>query len=234
MLKQVDDQAEAAWIADLVAGIEQRGFRLSQPLRAPDGRWVVDGWTAWTHVEGEHSTTRWADLLDAADAFHHAVREVPCPEFITRLSGANRWRMADQIAWGERSANELSSVRHLLDLLAARRPIDLPAQLIHGDLVGNVLFADRQPPAIIDLSLYWRPVGYSAALVVGDALTWEGSSPDVLRLIQRVDQWPQLLLRALIFRIVVNALAERVEPWRLDVSEEYRSTIDLVLELTKA
>lgn len=48
-----------------------------------------------------------------------------------------------------------------------------------------------------------------------------------------IDQWPQLLLRALIFRIVVNALAERVEPWRLDVSGEYRSTIDLVLELTK-
>jgi len=37
-----------------------------------------------------------------------------------------------------------------------------PSQLIHSDLGGNVLFHDQLPPAIIDFSAYWRPVGWGA------------------------------------------------------------------------
>jgi hypothetical protein len=96
--------------------------------------------------------------------------------------------------------------------------------------VGNVLFADGMPPAIIDLSLYWRPVGYSAALVVGDAITWEGAAPSIVRRIAHFAGWPQLLLRAVIFRIIVNHLARRETPSRKDLSEHYRPIVDLAVE----
>ncbi|MGH3248038.1 MAG: phosphotransferase [Trebonia sp.] len=43
--------------------------------------------------------------------------------------------------------------------LAALRPVDLPKQLIHADLAGNVLFADGMPPAVIDFSPLERPAG---------------------------------------------------------------------------
>jgi hypothetical protein len=39
-----------------------------------------------------------------------------------------------------------------------------------------VLFHDGLPPAIIDFTPYWRPVGYASAIVVADALVWEGAT----------------------------------------------------------
>ncbi|MGH2378521.1 MAG: TIGR02569 family protein [Candidatus Limnocylindria bacterium] len=227
VLKPAEDEAAANWIADLAATVEQRGFRLARPLAARDGRWVTDGWSAWSRLEGEHSVTRWPELLAAAAAFHAAVSGVARPEFIDRRT--DRWRIADRVAWEELPASEFAHVPHLGRLLAARRPIDLPRQLIHGDLVGNVLFADGLPPAIIDLSLYWRPVGYSAALAVGDALAWEGAEPPILGLIRDFPEWPQLLLRAVIFRMVVSELARRAEPWRSDLRDHYRPVVDLAV-----
>jgi len=229
VLKPADDEAAANWAANLATTVEQRGFRLARPIAARDGRWVVDGWSAWARVPGEHSTMRWPELLAAAAAFHAAVANVPRPEFIARQ--AHRWRIADQVAWGELPAEHFSKVTRLDQLIAARRPVGLTNQLIHGDLVGNVLFAEGLPPAIIDLSFFWRPVGYSAALVVGDALAWEGAQPPILGLIEHLQEWRQLLLRAVIFRIVVNELAERAEPWRSDLSEHYHPLVDLTISL---
>lgn len=228
VLKPVDDVEEAAWIADLATRVEQRGFRLARPIAAADGRWVIDGWSAWTRVGGDHSTTRWPELLGAAAAFHAAVAAEPKPEFVDRLT--DRWRIADRIAWGELPLGDLGQIPHVQRLFRAWRPIDLPSQIIHGDLVGNVLFAVGLPPAIIDLSLYWRPRGYSAALVVGDAITWEGADASLIRLIEHFEQWRQLLLRAVLFRILVK-LARRVEPWRADVSREYDAIVRLTLSL---
>jgi len=229
VLKPVDDDAQAAWTAALVTQVEHRGFRLARPIPASDGRWVVDGWSAWTRQVGEHSSTRWPELLAAAAAFHAAVADVPKPEFIERR--ADRWRVADRVAWGELPPTKIGKVSHVDRLLAARQPLDIPSQIVHGDLVGNVLFAEGLPPAIIDLSLYWRPVGYSAAVVVVDALAWESASPSILGLIEHFVGWPQLLLRAAIFRIVVSALARRAEPWRDDLSDHYRPLVELTLSV---
>jgi prepilin-type processing-associated H-X9-DG protein len=64
-------------------------------------------------------------------------------------------------------------------LALARRPVHLPEQLLHGDLTGNVLFADGVAPAIIDRSPYWRPVSWAAAVAVVDALCCIGASTHV-------------------------------------------------------
>lgn len=229
VLKPVDDAEEAEWIADLASRVEQRGFRLARPIPALDGRWVFDGWSAWSRVAGDHSTTRWPEMLDAAAAFHAAIAAEPEPGFIARRT--NRWRIADRIVWGELPVGDLSKVPHVEQLLGAWRAVDLPRQLTHGDLVGNVLFADGLPPALIDLSMYWRPPGYSAALVVGDAITWEGADASLIRFIEHFEEWPQLLLRAVLFRVVVNELARRSEPWRKDIGHEYDAVVGLTLSL---
>lgn len=231
VLKQVDDVDEASWIADLASRVEQRGFRLARPIPARDGRWIVGGWSAWARVAGDHSKTRWPEMLEAASAFHAAVAAEEKPEFIERR--ADRWRVADRIAWGEVPVGDLGKTRHVERLFRTWRPVHLSSQLIHGDLVGNVLFAEGLPPAIIDLSLYWRPPGYSAALVVGDAIAWEGAGPSLVELIRHFEEWPQLLLRAVIFRVVVSELAKRAEPWRADITHEYDQIVALALALAK-
>lgn len=229
ILKPVEDEIEAIWIADLASRIEQRGFRLARPISGHPGRWVVDGWSAWERVAGEHRGDRWPELLQGADAFHEAVARIPKPEFVDRRT--DRWRIADRLAWGEISAGDVGEITHLDRLVAARRPLSLRPQLVHGDLVGNVLFADGLPPAIIDLSLYWRPVGYGAALVAADAMAWEGASNSILDLIGHVAEWRQLLVRAVIFRVAVSELARRVEPWRNGLAEHYRPLVEEVIAL---
>jgi uncharacterized protein (TIGR02569 family) len=225
VLKPVDDEPEARWLAELTRSVRENGFRVSRPIAAADGRWIVDGWSAWSWVSGAHSATRWPELLAAAAAFHETLSGAPRPEFIDRR--ADRWRIAARVAWGELPWAELRDTIHLAALVAARGPVTLPAQLVHCDLTGNVLFEPGLPPAIIDLSLYWRPPEYSAALVVADAITWEGAPESTVTLIEHLTEWRQLFLRAVIFRVVVNELARRAAPPRGDVSHHYGRIVAL-------
>lgn len=61
---------------------------------------------------------------------------------------------------------------------------------------------------MIDLSPYWRPVEFATAIVVADALVWEGADPGELSSTMDIDQVGQLLARALLFRIIADALAD--------------------------
>lgn len=232
VLKPVDDPAEGAEVADLVARLpDDDRYRVARPIRAADGRWIVDGWSAWTKLKGHPSSARWRELLDAAEGFHDALSGVEKPEFIDRRQ--DRWRIADRVAWGELPWREFGANSHVTRLVAARLPLALKSQLVHCDLAGNVLFADHAPPGIIDLSLYWRPAGYSAAVVVGDAIAWEGAEPALTKLLTRFDGWRQLLLRAVLFRIVTSELARRAEPSRGDLSEGYREVVELAVSLAE-
>ena len=88
-------------------------------------------------------------------------------------------------------------------LLARRRAVEVASQLVHGDLGGNVLFDDELPPAVIDLSPYWRPAPYADAIVVADAVAGEGA-PDELVDAHLRRHGEQLLLRAVLFRVAVD------------------------------
>ena len=106
-------------------------------------------------------------------------------------------------------------------LVTALRPIEATSQLIQGDLTGNVLFADGLPPAIIDFSPYWRPAGFAAAIVVGDALLWEGADEELPRNYDHVPFFSQYLVRALIYRAVTDRLARTDEPLRPDDADPF-------------
>lgn len=214
VLKAVDDEDEAAWLAQFAARLPQQGFRVALPVASHQGAWVVDGWSAWSWLEGEPSATRWVDLLGAAAAFHSAARSLPRPSFIDRRGWSmarplDRWRCADRIVWDEAGMGDLGRVARVSELMDARRAVVVPSQLVHCDLAGNVLFAPGLSPAIIDLSMYWRPVGYSAAIAIADAVTWEGAPLDTVHLLEPYAEWPQLLVRAVLFRVIVSELARR-------------------------
>ena len=106
----------------------------------------------------------------------------------------------------------------------ARRP-----QAIHGDLTGNVLFADPLPPAVIDLAVYWRPAAYARAIVVADALAWEGATPDDLAAATSGEGFGQFLARALLFRMVTDWLANT--EGAPTGSPAYASGVDLAVRL---
>ena len=201
VLKPLDRApAEIAWQADVLGSIREDGFRITRPVPR-----IVDGWTAWEYVEGRHEPGRWLDIIAVGERFHTALAGVPRPSAVID-PGVEPWATGDRVAWG------VEGFEGLDDLLAALRPVTEPSGLIHGDLTGNVLFHDELPPAIIDFTPYWRPLEFQSAIVVGDALVWEGAPPE---LADAVD--PQYLLRALVYRGVTSIVA----------GTEWRATIEL-------
>jgi len=201
------DADELEWQIGLHSQISHDGFRLARTRRAADGSVTFDGWSAAEYLSGSHRHRSWPDIIAAGDRLHLAMRDVMRPAFLDRRSGP--WAAADRVAWNEIPAEEFRGVPYLPQLTSALRPAAGPSQVIHGDLTGNVLFDDRLPPAIIDLSPYWRPAPYAAAIVVADALVWEGADRQILHAVRHIDDFGQYLVRALIFRIVTDWILTR-------------------------
>jgi uncharacterized protein (TIGR02569 family) len=238
VLKPADDGDEASWVAELLTRLDEAGFRLARPVWARDGRWVVDGWSASRLVAGETGPAgRWPLLLAAARAFHAALRPVARPGFLALRT--HRWALADRVAWGESTFEPLRDVRPLMDrLTAVARPVRADCQLVHGDLSGNVLFADGLAPAIIDVSPYWRPAAYADAIIAVDGLLWYGADPGLLTLAGTTPDFPQLLVRALIFRLVAHnehaRLSEGSSPDELAQFEAVLSEVESLVHGVRA
>lgn len=174
----------AEWLADLLDVLPEDGFRVARPLRARTGAWTYEGWSASRFVPGaapDHAAApRWLDIMAAGRAFHRALADVPRPAFLERRR--DWWALGDRVAWQECEADLPPSLRGPYEELVAlygREPRGR-AQLVHGDLTGNVLFAPGLAPAVIDFSPYWRPPGFGEAVVVGDALIWHGAGTELL------------------------------------------------------
>ena len=174
--------ADVAWQHEVLASVAEEGFRVERPR--PE---IVDGWTAWTYLEGRHERGRWREIIAAGERFHAALPDARPPQV------DNAWETGDRVAWGELPHPSVA------DLLTALEPVGDPPRLMHGDLTGNVLFHDTLPPAIIDFAPYYRPTQFASAIVVADALCWEGAPPELAGAVD-----PRYLLRALVYRGVTS------------------------------
>lgn len=197
VLRPTADAAEAGWKSEVLANLTgAAGFTVARPIRDGRGRWVCEGWQAMEWIPGAADEARVDDIVRAGEAFHQAVSRLERPPFIAASN--DPWSRADRMAWGEAP---LPRHRLLQRLAAQYHAVDTPAQVIHGDLLGNVLFAAGRPPAIIDWAPYWRPPGLGAAIAVVDAACWHGYPLTGLANSRGSEHWRQLLLRALVFRM---------------------------------
>lgn len=224
-------EEEAEWAAAVFEQLAPRtGFRVPRPLRTADGRCAVDGWCAAEFLRGEAGPgEHWTSLLSAGRAFHAALRGLPRPGFLDRRT--HPWAVADRVAWGERAvAVHADLAGPLAALLERRKPVERAAQVIHGDLTGNVLFAEGEAPAVIDFSPYWRPPVFAEAVVVADGLLWFDPPPDLLASGGGDPDWQQMLIRALIFRLVAQSgLAGPTGPVREAEAQRYARATETVL-----
>jgi hypothetical protein len=132
---------------------------------ALSGRGVeaVNGWEASQLVAGDPDVSRQDDVLRTGIAFHTAIADQPRPAFLDLRD--DPWSIGDRIAWDELPVQACPAALDLLEpLINVRRTGDLASQVVHGDLPGNVLFADGLPPAIIDWAAYWRPTSWASAV----------------------------------------------------------------------
>ena len=231
VLKPADTAEESlAWQAETLGQASGNRLRVAMPRRSAQGAFVVDGWMASAFCEGSHQPGRWLDIMAVADRLHAALASVARPAF--DIGRDDPWTTASRVAWGEASVTPFLHVPHVARLAALRAPVDDPSQVIHGDLTGNVLFADPLPPAVIDFAFYWRPAAYARAVVVADALAWEGATPDDLAAATSGEGFGQFLARALLARIVTDWLADaQSAPAH---SPAYTSGVDLAVSLIES
>ena len=206
VLKPVSDPAEASWLANTFEQMQVAGVRLARPVRSSDGRWVVSGWSAARFVSGSPAP-RFDDILQAAVSLHESLEGVPEPRFLRERTDLYSW--ADRVSWGEIDDEDgWTGSGHGARLFAAlaggRRPVEVRSQVVHGDVYGNVLFAGTAPPAVVDITPYWRPPAWAAGVIAVDALAWGGAPIELLTDWNRWPQWPQLLRRALLFRLAIS------------------------------
>ncbi|GGL84407.1 TIGR02569 family protein [Curtobacterium citreum] len=235
VLRPAGDVQEAQWRSDVLARLPHTvAFRTPRPVPASGGgrvgdRWVVDGWEAWEWLEGTPDPARVEDVVRAGTAFHRAVSGLARPSFLDRVD--DPWSRAERLVWadGPAGADRLPDDPLVRRLTGALRPVRGRCQLVHRDLLGNVLFAAGRPPAVFDWAPTWRPAGYGAAVAVVDAVCWHGTPLDrlaALRSLAEAPEWPQLLVRALAFRIVTLHL---LGAWDTEQHVRHRPVVDALL-----
>jgi uncharacterized protein (TIGR02569 family) len=225
VLKPAEGEAETRWRAEVLTALDPSPhFRSPRPVRTRDGDWLAAGWEATAFVAGRAEPRRVDDVVRTGVAFHEAIAALARPSFLDTRQ--DPWTYGDRLAFGEPVPAGSTAPSVLLEpLLAARRPAPARSQVVHGDLLGNVLFADGLPPAVIDWPAYWRPPAWAAAVAVADALVWHGAGPSVIDRWSHLPHWDQMLVRALIYRIATWPAAR----WATPPDDAYRPVVDLVV-----
>lgn len=199
-----DNEDTLIWMTDLFDSLEPKGFRISKPIRANSGDWLVQNWSAWTYVSGTApAPSQYKEMIAPIQAFHVALKNIPKPNFIETED--TPYRRADAYAWGKPP----STIHPLLQddiyrLYSLRTPIaHIESQLIHGDLnPDNLLTINGAPAAIIDMATYWRPANFALAVYA----YWIGpykNKPEVLHYFSSIETFPQLLLRAALRMLLI-------------------------------
>lgn len=229
VLKRAGMVSESVWRADVLEGLpESTEFRVARPVRSRHGEWIAHGWEATQLLAGATDVGRQDDVLTAGAAFHAAVAGLPRPGFLDERD--DPWSYGDRVAWEEASAGGSPAYQELVSpLVEARRPVELASQVVHGDLPGNVMFADGLPPAIIDWPVYWRPPAWASAVAVADALCWYDAKPELAARWSGLPEWGQMLVRALIYRITTDDVVGGPQVWTPDRRGVYEPAIEVAL-----
>ena len=224
VIRPVADTALANWSARVREQLDVTGLRVALPVRSSDGRHVVSGWRADRAVSGRpearaDETIAWSLRINAA------LSGVERPRVVRRPS-TRPWVETDLFGFAEAAAwdrgtpfatHRAAALLGAKGLIRHRRPVDTAATgIVHGDLARGLLFDASAEPALTDVVPYARSASWSAALVAVDHLSWGTVDPGVLLRWGHLEEWPQMVLRAAVFRLAVHALHPGSRPAAMD------------------
>lgn len=238
VLTPVSDPVRGTWTAQVMDRVRPVGVSVPRPLRSTDGRYSVGGWTARSFVSG-HRAPRFDEVAAAALDLNAALAEERRPSFLGAASGrgdrgelgdVDLFAAAEDAAWSDDPAGQLGPVmdpasvpradvaaamEKAAGLLPLRGEVTAPDQLVHGDMLGCTVFDGYADPTVVDLVPAWRPAAWSVALLVVDAVAWANAEDDLLDRWSHLPDFPQLLLRAVVYRLFVHAVLpdSRPEAW---------------------
>lgn len=205
ILKPVTDSEESNEIADIVTRCRLAPeIRIPQPIKSKSGDWIFDNYVAWEYLEGEDMEGEYETKIKMCDWFSESITSSHRPKFLD--SADHAWAIADKVSWGEIKKEYSPDFESLISPIYSNlEEVTSPSVLIHGDLNGNVVSKKLLPPAVIDITLYWRPKDFAKAIVVIDGIVCDGAHLDIYKLVEHLPEMRQLMLRAGLRRILEQA-----------------------------
>ena len=202
---QEPNPGEGEWVADMLDALAEDGFRVAKPLRSVDGAWTVDGWTAWQWLDGEHVQHTWREVTTAARALHTAIRAFAAEKPAWMDARSHRWAQSERTVWHgaplpSQANYDVPEWRLYERAVALGPPLTedarRAAQVVHGDVAGNVL-ALSDGFGFIDFSPGWRPPVSVDAQIVVEGVAWFGGDEALLAEVDPAD-----VARACAFRLL--------------------------------
>lgn len=236
VISQADEPARAAWIAKVMAKMRPVGVSVSRPIVSSDGRFSVSGWRARTFLSG-HRAPRFDEMATAALRVGEALRGEERPSWLGAPGLAGQWdenaifAAAEEAAFTEDPAVWMSAaldpnsvprtdvaqaMAKAVELMQLRGDLQEPSQLVHGDVLGCVIFDGMADPVLTDFVPAWRPAGWPVALLVVDAMAWANGPDSLLTRWSHIPGFEELVVRAALYRVLVHVFLpdSRPEAWR--------------------
>lgn len=206
VLKPSEGDEFSNWMADIFNNLsESSEVRYPKPIKSTHDEWVHDGYVAWSFLEGEHIKNHYKERLSASVAYHKLLQGITKPNFLNTPNSS--WAKADLVAWQEiefKYDPEFMDLYH--QIKPYLKPLDLPYQLVHGDISGNFLVKQGFIPAVIDFSPVWAPNGFAEGVMFVDAITWEHANPqDLYPMFKDIPYFEQFAWRGILRRIAEQA-----------------------------
>jgi hypothetical protein len=224
VIKPAPHAEEAQWLGETFAQLpdDSENVRIPHAVIGRAGNWIVDDHVCWSWLDGRDGEGRYSEKIAASRAFHQIARVLEKPTYIDRRS--DPWAMADRVAWGERPADYDAETMQVLEPVLSEigrtsLPPGMEEQLIHGDLSGNFVFAPGLAPGIIDITPYWRTVGFAEAVMWIDSI-WFDAPAD-----------PRKFDRPGMHAFVLRALARRMaeQPEQVAAGQKSRDSAAMML-----
>jgi len=201
VLKPVHEEKEYVWVSATLENLDFSSLNISKPICSLNGKYIEDGIGATPYFENIGHVYDVIINLRLCRQLNEILKTVLEPVVLFEELN-NPWKKAQFLAWHGKSNPDLPS--EILFLISLRKNIDLPKQLIHVDLAGNVLINEHNETCIIDFTPAFLPKEYAEAVVIVDSISWYQASIGALNELKLEKSISyQLLLRALIFRMSV-------------------------------
>lgn len=202
--KPVEEPDKYSWIGSVLELIPSQDVVISKPLRSLKGNFVEIGYGVTQFIEGKFYPGKIGEKIKTCRVLHNLLESISPP--FQWSAWSSPWQWANEIAWDEIKLPEIADIRsiRLIEYIkSGYKTINLPNQLIHSDLAGNILF-DRFNPVVIDFSPDFRPAAYAEILLITDSIAWHQQPLESLFITGYSEELViQLALRAIVFRLAV-------------------------------
>lgn len=230
VLKPTNSEEKSSWCAELIESLPQDQYRVARHKKAHTNAWVYEGWEVIEFIKGAHLQDHWKEKIAVCNGFNGLLTSIPKPYFIDKRT--DLWAIAEKMIWEELPLSfDERLYGYVQKIKAYLKPITIANQLIHGDITGNMLFAEGLPQGIIDFTPIYRPKEYALAILIVDAITWEGADASIFSYVKNEANMFQLLLRAAFFRTLT--MSEFYRLLRIDRFSElpkHESIVEILIQ----